>query len=253
MPKYGSDDVFLLVDGHDLSGLTFELELNKETEVEETHGFGDSWVEVETTDINRGGVTQRGWYDDATDKTSDALVANPGVSRVLLAGIEGNVQGGAAVGFQGAMQRNIARNPARGELTKISAEYLSDGEVDDVDHEIVQTLSAEAGDGATSDGSWDNGGASANGGAAYLEVTALALGGYTNVEVKLQESSDDGTDPWADVAGGTFTVVTTAPNAERLVLAPLLAIEQYVRVLLTWNGAGSSESITLIVTLVRDP
>ena len=99
MAKPGSSDVFLLIDGYDLTGDTFELEMVKEALTELTHGFGDAWEESLPTNIKSGGVTQRSFYDDETDGTSDALVGSEGTSRVLLAGVEGKTPGKKAVGF----------------------------------------------------------------------------------------------------------------------------------------------------------
>lgn len=248
--KHGPDDVRLLIDGFDISGDSFELALTKEAGIETpSEGFGDAWQEGLATGVDRGGVTHRSFYDDVAAATEAALVGNQGTSRVLLAILGGNVQGASCVAFSGAMQRNVVRSPVRGELHKIAAEYMSDGEIDEPP--LLQSLSAEAGDGVTSDGSLNNTTFSSNGGPGYLEVTSLTLGGYTSVTVAIQESSNDGGgDAFVDII--TFAAVTVAQVAERLTVAALATVEQYLRVILTWNGAGSSESITLAVAFERD-
>ncbi len=247
MAKYGSDDVRLLVDGYDLSGDTFELEVTKEAALQESHAFGDDWVELLAPGVQQGTITHQSFYDDANDKTEEALVEQEGTERVLMA-IMSNAQSGQAVCFQGAMQRNNVRGVTRNELHKISAEYLSSARIDECT--LLQSLAAESGDGATSDGSLDNSSSSSDGGPAYIEVTALTLGGYDNVIVKVQESSDDGTDPWADVV--TFPTVTVAPTAARVVISSGSTVEQWLRVTLTWTGSGSGESVTLAVGFLRD-
>ena len=104
-----------------------------------------------------------------------------------------------------------------------------------------------------SDGSLDNAGASSEGGRVYIQATALTLGGYTNMQIKLQESSDDGVgDAWADVTGATSTAITTVPASEVLTIAAGTTIERYTRALLVLNGSGSGESITALVALARD-
>lgn len=90
MAKYGSNSVFVLVDGYDISGDTFEATLNKSVALEETHGFGDSWVERTSTAIKSGSVEHRTFYDDAALASNDALVSSNGSSRVMLVGLAGN-------------------------------------------------------------------------------------------------------------------------------------------------------------------
>lgn len=252
MAKYGQGSVFLLVDGYNISGDTFEMEKIKEAAVEQTDGFGDTWVERTATGIKSGGITHRCFYDDAALATNAALVAGVGVSRVLLAGLEGNVQGRKCVGFEGAMQTKFVRNPVRGELHKCSAEYLNNGDIDEP--KIIQVLAAQGSTGTGSSGSLDNAAGSSNGGVAYLEVTGLTLGGYTSVTVVLQQSSDNGgADPFSALV--TFTnVVGSTPGstwAQRIEVAPATTVERYLRASITFNGAGSGQSITYTVAFER--
>jgi len=243
MAKYGQSDVFVLVDGYDISGDTFELTPEIEALLEQTDGFGDSWEEQTAVGVKRATVSHRSFYDDADDATSDALVGSEGTARVFTAGIEGNAQGKKTIASNGILQRRVARTPARGELHKISAEYEG-AKMEDA--KIIQSLAAESGAGATSDGSHDNSASSANGGTAYLQATDLTLGGYTSITVELEHSANDAT--WVTLVA--FTAVTAAPFAEAKAVAG--TIDRYVQTTLTLNGAGSSESITLLTALARD-
>lgn len=83
------------------------------------------------------------------------------------------------------------------------------------------------------------------GGAGYLQVTALTLGGYTNVDIRLRDSDDDVT--YADL--GTFTAVAAAPTAERIEVAG--AVERYLAVSYDFTGAGSGASITFLAGFAR--
>lgn len=66
---------------------------------------------------------------------------------------------------------------------------------------------------------------------AYLHVFAFT---GTNATVKLQSSSDNGVgDAWADVVGGGFSVVSSAPQSQRIGTARNLAVERYLRVVTT--------------------
>jgi hypothetical protein len=241
MAKYGQDDVFVLVDGYDISGDTFELSPEIEALLEQTDGFGDAWEEQSAVGVKRASVAHRSFYDDADDATAEALVGQVS-PRVFTAGVEGNAQGRRVVSSNGILQRRSARGVNRGELHKISAEYEGAKMEDST---IIQSLAAESGAGVTSDGSHNFATALETGGTAYLQVTALTLGGYTSITVKLEHSPDDAV--WADLA--TFTNVTAAPFAQAVDIVG--DIDDFVRASLTLNGAGSGESITLLAALRR--
>lgn len=84
---------------------------------------------------------------------------------------------------------------------------------------------------------------------AFLHVLAFT---GTDVTVKLQESSDNGVgDAWADVVGGGFTVVTTAPGVERIETARDLAVERYLRVVTT-TSAGFTD-LQFVVAVAKNP
>lgn len=76
---------------------------------------------------------------------------------------------------------------------------------------------------------------------AYLQVHSFT---GTSVTVKLQESSDDGADTYADVTGGAFTAAT-AQGAQRIQTARGLTVERYLRVVTT--GTFSSAVFTVMV------
>ncbi len=243
MAKYGPDDLYALIGGRDLSQFITEISAEITGVNEQSNTIGDAWVENSHVGVAAGSATVNGYYDDATDATNDALVEAQGTTPVLIFGLAGNTQGRDFVGFEGAMAANISRSGDREGLMKMSATFAADGAVED--GEVIQSLAAESGDGATSDGSEDNGASSASGGSGYVSVSALTLGGYTSVTVKIQDSANDST--WADLI--TFTNITTAPTAERVTVSG--TIDRYVRAELTWNGSGSGESVTVFVGLKR--
>lgn len=83
---------------------------------------------------------------------------------------------------------------------------------------------------ATNGASYDGAAATAFGLQAYLHLFAFT---GTSVTVKIQHSSDDGAgDPYADIAGATFTAAT-ALGAERIATAAGLTIKRYTRVVTT--------------------
>jgi hypothetical protein len=81
---------------------------------------------------------------------------------------------------------------------------------------------------------------------AYLHVFAFS---GTDVTIKLQESSDNAGDAYADVTGGGFTVVSGI-TSQRIATATNLAVERYLKVTTT-TSAGFT-SVTFSVMVVRN-
>ncbi|KKL71857.1 hypothetical protein LCGC14_2090700 [marine sediment metagenome] len=71
----------------------------------------------------------------------------------------------------------------------------------------------------------------------------------TDVTVKLQESSNDGADAYADITGGGFTQITSGDqHTERIATATNLTVEQFVRaVTITTGGFTAFEFAVMIV------
>jgi hypothetical protein len=82
---------------------------------------------------------------------------------------------------------------------------------------------------------------------AWLHV--LSFSG-TDVTVKIQESSDNSGDAYADVVGGGFTQITgSAPLAQRIQTARNLAVERYLRVTTVTTGGFTDLKFVVIATL----
>lgn len=65
----------------------------------------------------------------------------------------------------------------------------------------------------------------------YLQVFAFT---GTSATIKLQGSSDNAVgDPYADITGGAFAAVSSAPQSQRIQTARNLAMERWVRVVTT--------------------
>lgn len=77
---------------------------------------------------------------------------------------------------------------------------------------------------------------------AFLHVFAFT---GTSAAIKLQESSDNAGDAYADVTGGAFASVTTAPQAQRIETSRTLTVERYLRVVVA--GTFSNLSAAVIV------
>lgn len=82
---------------------------------------------------------------------------------------------------------------------------------------------------------------------AYLQVFSFT---GTSVTIKLQGSSDNAVgDPYADITGGAFTLVTAAPTKERIQTARAQAVERWVRVVTT--GVFTEVTFAVHVTVNR--
>lgn len=250
MARYGSPDVgFILQGGRNLLADLTVVTIDRETILEETTVLGDAAEQHAKVGLNKAVITQEGFFDDDTDRSNDALV---GLSeQVACIGYAGNAlpSGGVArpcVGIKGQMQTTYVRGPSRGELHKASAAYVANGIVEEcvlLANHIART--SDPGD--TESTSHDNAASSASGGAAYLEVSALTLGGFTSVQVTIRDSADDAA--WLDHADGAFAVVTSAPSAERIALTG--TIRRYTAIDWDFVGAGAGQSITFMVGLAR--
>lgn len=81
--------------------------------------------------------------------------------------------------------------------------------------------------------------------AAYLQAFSFA---GTDVTVKLQGSNDDGaTDAYADITGGGFTQITTAPTEERIETSLTLVVERWIRVATATTGGFTSLVFAVVV------
>lgn len=87
---------------------------------------------------------------------------------------------------------------------------------------------------------------SRDGGAGYLQLPVLTLGGYDNLIINLRHSQDDIT--YATKA--TFTAVTTSPTAERKTFTGILY--RYTAMSWAWTGSGSAQTATFMVGVIRN-
>lgn len=247
MAKYGSANCVLLIDGYDVLGVTTQLDHTVEAVTEETTALGDSWPVHEYANMKKASLTQDGFYDAAAGSSNAALNEKQGTARVVVFGFEGNTVGKRFSGYSGAMQADYKRIAARGELHKASASYQGSGIVED--GLIIHEHATEGAAGNTTDEQVDGGAGNAPssaGASGYLQVSALTLGGYTNVVVKLRDSPDDIT--YSDLI--TFTAVTAAPAAQRATVTG--DVDRYVAAAWAYTGAGTGQSVKFLVGLVRN-
>ena len=245
MSTYGSPSVgFFLIGGRNVLGTRTSITVKAEATTSETTVLGDTWAQFGTTGLKRGSLSQDGFFDDAVGAINEALCDLENTSQVILLAHEGNVAGKKAFGCAGTFAATYDRGMAIAEFHKATATHTVTGELEEP--RLLAALAARTTAGNTESASLDNAALTSNGGAGYLGVTALTLGGYTNLVVKVRHSVDNVT--FADLA--TFTAVT-AIGAQRKAVAPLTTVNRYLAISWAWTGAGSGQSATFTVAFAR--
>ena len=244
MSRYGSADVgFLLISGRNVLGDTTQLDDNREALIDEITALGDAYEAYASVGVKKYELSQLGFYNDATDRSNAALVT-PGTSRVLSFAPETNALGKRFVGSP-VVQMDYKRLISRGALHKANAQWRSEGNHDE--GIILHALGAETGDSGNTEGagSQDNLALSSNGGSGYLQVSALTLGGWTSVTMKVRHSDDDIS--YADLI--TFTTVTAAPTGERKTVTG--TVNRHLAHSWAFVGAGAGQTVTYFVGFAR--
>lgn len=233
---------FLLLDGLNILGVSTELSdpgLERHT-VDRTY-LGSSQQRKLLTGVSSCEIEQSGDFDDAVGSIHDALTGSH-QDRVLSWCAAGNTIGKH---FVGAVVDRISYKQTlqADDFVQASAAYGCSAHDDGL---IIAHLVSRGAAGDTTANRVDNGAQSSGGGAGYLQVTGLTLGGYTGLSVKIRHSPDGST--WADLI--TFTNVS-AVGAERRMTA-VDPIGRYLSVSWSWAGSGSSQSATFAVGFARN-
>lgn len=251
MATYGWPDAQpIILDGYDFGGTgatTMTITIPGISKpVEDVTGAGSTWEQyLQLPDRKAtGNVDFTLLYDPtATTGTDAALIANSAI-RTFVIGFEGGTAGTRFAGGVG-FQPDYTRTPTKGALLKaagmilVSSQYDSDGI-------ILKAKSAVTTDGDTESTSIDNGAATSNGGAAYYQVTNLALHTATNLAMLIRESVDNIT--FTNLAAAA--VVTAHPDAEQVVVTG--TVKRYLAAKWSWTGgAGASSTATIFVGFAR--
>jgi hypothetical protein len=193
-----------------------------------------------------GGMKFMAYYNPAAGQ------AHPVLSALPLADVVATYRNGSTLGNAGAclVAKQVSYDPTRGNdgALTFETEALANGYGLEWGEQHTAGLRTDTA--ATNGTGVDSGsGGTTNFGLqAYVQVTAFA---GTDVTIKLQESSDNGADVYANVTGGAFTQVTAAPVAERIATSPVLAVERYLRVVTSTTGGFTSLSFNVVVVRNR--
>lgn len=243
----------LLVGGYDLSGDTGSLErIGGGPNALVVTGINASAFE-RLGGVRDGGIDFTAWFNDerATDipgTTVDhahAVLSTLPTGDVLLTYLRGTTIGNPSASM---LAKQVNYDPERGtdgSLT-ITVNALANGYGLEWGRQHTAGLRTDTS--ATAGTAVDSGAATTNFGLqAYLQVRTFT---GTDITIKLQESSDNGADTYADVTGGAFTVVTAAPFTQRIATATNLAVERYLKV--TTTTTGGFTTCTFAVMVVRN-
>jgi hypothetical protein len=238
-----SNVAFALIDGYSILGVSTDIkDPGLEHESRDLLFLGESLKHKKLNGVDSCDIEQTGAFDDAAGSIHAALKA-PANNRVFSWGAAGNTIGKH---FAGALVDQVSYNPtdiAGGEFVMASAKYSCTEREDGL---IIANHAARGAAGDTEATYVDSTASSALGGVGYLQLSALTLGGYTNLVVKVRHSADHAA--WADLL--TFTA-RTAIGAERKTVATN-PIERYLAIIWAWTGAGAGPSATFAVGFTRN-
>lgn len=244
MAQYSSKDVaFVLVGGRSLLGDVLSMPIIKKAHLKDTTPLGEQWKTFADLGTREAQISLAAYFNDAANRSNAALVGLG--EAILCTGIEGNTIGKDFIGFKGALQGNYERVFSIDDFHRANASYNANGILEE--GKILHVHTAETG----TAGVWavsasvDNGASSANGGSAYLQVSAFALGGYTSFAIKIQQSINNA--DWTDLV--SFTTPTSAPTSERKTVSGTVA--RYLRAAWLLTGAGAGQSFTFMVGFSR--
>lgn len=195
--------------------------------------------------LRDAGIEFQAWFNDAAGQGHPVLSALPLTDRIVTY-CRGTTIGKPAAGL---VARQVNYDPTRsndGALT-IAVQNLGNGYGLEWGNQL--TAGKRTDTAATNGTSVDLGSSSpgAFGLQAYLHVFAFS---GTDVTIRIQESSDNGVgDAFANVVGGAFTQVTSAPTYERIVTGAI-NVERYLRI--ATSTTGGFTSVTFAVMAVRN-
>lgn len=232
----------VLVDQYAASAYFRQATISRVVSQGETHTFGDSWRERGSPGLMDGSVRLEGIYDPTALLGSDVIIRDllaQEAAGVLSIGLNGTTLGnvaelGGVVAGEYMIPTDVDTNPV-----PVSVSFEGD---DAFDTGVwIHELGAETG---TEDGaSVDETAATAFGGVAHLNITAVS--GSGSITVKVQHSTNDSV--WADLI--TFTAATAIGAERALTAAITTTVNRYVRYSI--SAFSGFTSVTLAVCFAR--
>jgi hypothetical protein len=237
--KSAKDLYAVYFDELDVKATNTELGVTWESIVSRKRPLGSTYPRSLPTSQYDSGMTLSGWLDDSTvtmlgDKT--------GAARVVSILHEGNAVSDRCFNFQSAFISSLKSNTPEDEVDAFEPGITVDGAFD---FGYVAAPWAARTTAGNTDLAYATMLASGASGRAYLHVTDLTLGGYTNCVITVRTSTDHST--FTDHTA--FTAVT-AIGAECIALPT--TVNEYLSVSWAWTGDGSDQSISFYVGVATD-
>lgn len=252
MTKYGSPNVgAVLVDGYDLMSYLLSMgPVKKAAVLTDNTTVGKTWKDVIDTGLKEMSIgPYEGFYDDDDGATGERALAEFATAVVICELRDGNTVGKNFIGAGGSQTggpfvAEYERMGQVGDLHKMGITFKGAGYLDD--GKILHALGVEPDDGNTQGAdSQDNGAGTSNGGAGYVQLTALTLDGGSDLTVKVRHSTDDST--YTDLL--TFTALT-AKGAERKAVSG--TVNRHLAASWAYTGSeGVNATATLFVGFAR--
>lgn len=215
------------IDGVDLSNDVASLSrISSSRGVLPATGIDKSAME-RTQAIRDGGMELTSWFNPAANQQHATLKAVPSTDRHA-AYCHRTTLGAPAAAVVG---KQITYDGSRGDDGAYTHDATLESNAYGLEWGYLLTAGKRTDTAATNGTGVDFAASTAFGLQAYLQVFAFT---GTSVTIKLQESSNDGAgDAYADVTGGGFTVVSSAPTKQRIETTRALTVERWLRVVTT--------------------
>ena len=244
MPMNSTDVGFFLVGGRSFLSRVGTLAPVSKSPVRDITPLGATAPVKAPNMMSEFALAQTGWFDDAVGQSHEGLKGAAGrTSQVICLSLEGNTLGAVMIGASGALVADYTKGVQVGEFTRADVEYSLSGRVDDQPL-ILAPWAARTTAGDTTSTPVDNGASSAAGGAGYLAVTSLTLGGYTNLIVKIRHAA---VSTYADLV--TFAAMTDIGAQAPAAVAG--TVQRNLAISWAWTGSGSGQSATFVVGFAR--
>lgn len=168
--------------------------------------------------------------DDIHDVFSAAFVS--GAENVITASLGQIAVGEPAIMVTGPEIKYDIKTPL-GQLITVMAEFQASNGI----NFGLWLMNSQLNAGTNNGTSHDNAAPTTNGGVFHVHLQNATSGGATDVDVKLQHSTDNSA--WADVGGGAVNNLSAVHAAGSVTVAPGTTINRYTRVVATVTGGNT--------------
>ncbi len=235
-------DTKVIVGEVDLSGFFNSTDVSRDVDVPETTVYGND-DRTFIAGIRNGTLSLSGFFDGAANAVDEEISSALGgtSTKLITVGLNGLTVGNVVYLVNAHYTSYSVSAPVDG-VVSVSVDAQSTAGLDN--GRSLHNLTAET---ATANGaSVDNSVATANGGVAFLHVTAIGAATSPTLDVIVQHSTDNA----AFTTLAAFTQVTTTLSSERVLVAAGTTVNRYLRASWTIGGTGGP-SYTFTVGFAR--